>query len=164
MISNNMKMLKGMDKLFDYEEYKTLCKEKGVTIQDLQQFCMGIGTLMIARERYPELAWQEAYIGVFEDINSQGAIKQKSSTKPKCCGGKKKEPPNLARKGINFAKALTEHIITGKKHIESNEYMRRLEICKGCDNRLEGFVCSLCGCYMGIKASWVDQKCGDNKW
>lgn len=91
-------------------------------------------------------------------------LKAKSSNVEGGCGKGTRKSPSILQKGINFATALTEHIITGKKHVKPDEYMRRLSICKVCTSRLEGFVCAKCGCYMGIKASWAEQKCKINKW
>jgi len=97
---------------------------------------------------------------ITSEPNSQIETKPKSS----CCGGEKKKAPNILQRGLNLAKATSEHIISGMKHVEPDVYIRRLEICKACPERMEGFICNKCGCYMGIKASWAEQKCGLNKW
>jgi len=81
-----------------------------------------------------------------------------------CCGGDNHKSPSLMQKGLNLVKATTEHIITGMKHVPPSVYLQRLEKCRECEFKQEGFVCSKCGCYMGIKASWLEQKCIENKW
>ncbi len=87
-----------------------------------------------------------------------------SGDKKGCCGKVKTKTLNLLQKGLNLAKATTEHIITGMKHVPDSIYFQRLERCRDCEYKQEGFVCSKCGCYMGIKASWLEQTCELNKW
>lgn len=69
VINNNFDMIRNMKNLFDYEEYVSLCKEKEITIRSLHQYCMAIGTLMVARSKYPVISWQEAYIKTFQEMN-----------------------------------------------------------------------------------------------
>ena len=173
MINNNMEMLKQMDNPFSYEEYLSKCKILNIESADLQRFCLGIGHLMVGLEMFGREDWQRSYIAVFDEIArlqkienepSVAAGKTKKKKKSSCCGQGEKKSPNLAQKGINFAKALTEHIMTGKKHVPDSVYFQRLEKCRKCPSKLEGFVCAECGCYMGIKASWAEQKCKLSKW
>lgn len=83
--------------------------------------------------------------------------------KKKCCDDEKKAP-NIVERAGSLLKATAEHIITGKKHVKPNDYLARLAICRDCPSIREGFVCIECGCYMGIKASWAEQKCKLNEW
>jgi hypothetical protein len=98
-----------------------------------------------------------------KDLEAIERLEANKSRGEGCRGGEKKSP-NILQKGINLALASAEHLITGIKHVTPSVYLQRLEKCKGCDYRQEGFVCSRCGCYMGIKASWAEQKCKENKW
>lgn len=168
-------MIKKMDDIFDYEEYLVRCKESGVEPVCFSSFCSGIGTLLFGLGIFGKEDWQKSYIAMYDKIaKSQKedsiVLEGKLTTiyepisKKSSWGGAKKKKPNLLQRGVNLAKATTEHIITGMKHVEPDEYMRRLEVCRGCSSRLEGFVCKECGCYMGIKASWAEQKCKRDKW
>ena len=169
MINNNMDMIKQMSSLFDYEEYLALCEKHEVEARDLQQFYQGMGALKGAILEYPDMDWQEAYTKRFQDIvkSQESHLHQESSeptvSKTKCCG-KRDEKPSVVKKGFNLIKATTEHIITGMKHVPRSVFIQRLERCKDCPSLQDGFVCKECGCYMGIKASWADQKCKLNKW
>ena len=100
----------------------------------------------------------------YKSLRRLGVDRVVSGDKKGCCGKAKTKAPNLAQRGLNLVKATTEHIITGMKHVPPSVFLQRLEKCKGCDYIQEGFVCSKCGCYMGIKASWLEQKCIENKW
>lgn len=174
MINRNIDMIKQMGNLFDYKEYLSKCKEFDVEPVDLQRFCVGMGTLMVGLEMFGKEDWQESYIAAFDEIAKRQKLEVSPTTvlpsskkkKSDCCPDKeeKKKSPNILQRGMTLAKATTEHIITGMKHVEPDEYMRRLSICKTCPSREEGFVCRECGCYMGIKASWAEQKCLNNKW
>ena len=172
MINRNIDRIEKLKDPLDYDGYSKQCEENGVQVLDYDRFCLGIVTYIKAKKVYPDMPIQEAYIKIFDDIAKQQKIEDAPATvlppskkkkKSDCCPDKNKAP-NLAQKGLNFAKALTEHIITGKKHVAPDEYMNRLLICKSCPERAEGFVCSKCGCYMGIKASWAEQKCELKKW
>jgi len=44
-----------------------------------------------------------------------------------------------------------------------NEYHRRLEICKSC-NQLTNGMCALCGCFVEARAAKVNQHCVKNDW
>ncbi len=95
MINNNMKMIQNMANAHNYEEYVEKCKKVGIEPRNLQQFCMGMGVLMVAINRYPKLSWQKAYSKLFLDINAESeaeANTPKVKKKKGCCGGK---PVNL---------------------------------------------------------------------
>jgi hypothetical protein len=91
--------------------------------------------------------------------------------------GQNKEPPNLATRLANFAKAAVNHAIQGNPTVEEAVMKRRLEICRACplfkpnENDVGG-VCthSTCGCtiqdnlnYLN-KIAWADQECPIGKW
>lgn len=51
------------------------------------------------------------------------------------------------------------------KFTETEEYHKRLEICRSCPNYNDLFyMCKLCGCITVAKAKLETQKCPDNKW
>ena len=170
MINNNMGMLKQMNNIFDYAEYVSMCKIKDTQMQDLHSFCVGIGTLMVGRSKYPELGWQEAYLKAFHDSNEQDEEEinlHNSIADKKCCGDKEKDerPLGLIEAGKNLIKATKEHISKGMSHVPHEEHLRRLAICKGCEWVKDGFQCGQCHCFMGIKAGWdIKDGCKLNKW
>lgn len=149
---------------FDYDEY----------IQSVDNpiepwmYGQKVGFLLVCKKRYAELSLDKAQLAMTREMNAAHNKRKTLSTqneqsKSDCCGGKKKTP-SIIQKGVNFTKALTEHIITGMKHVPRGVFIQRLEKCKDCPSLQDGFVCTECGCYMGIKASWLEQKCKLNKW
>ena len=73
--------------------------------------------------------------------------------------------PSPQRQAMNFASAMTKHVLSGFKRVTDEEKNRRLEICKGCpffishSNR-----CEKCGCFLLAKAGWTTQHCPIDKW
>lgn len=65
-----------------------------------------------------------------------------------------------------FAKELTEHAQDGMKNVDPVTYKSRIELCNGCPNLTEHSTCSLCGCFMPVKAKWATSRCPDDppKW
>ena len=50
--------------------------------------------------------------------------------------------------------------------VSDDEYNKRLEYCKSCDNLISG-MCMKCGCYVEFRAAFKIQKCPDancRKW
>lgn len=152
---------------YSYDTFVKKCEELDVSPLPLNEYAHKLGLFIISRDTYGSKSPQESYLKVVSDTNKEAEQYKtlgKDRTKASGCGGKKKKPPNIAKKGFNFAKALTEHIITGKKHVPRSVTLQRLTKCASCTSIREGFVCNECGCYMGIKASWAEQKCKLNKW
>ncbi len=169
MINNNMDMIKQMDDMFDYDEYVTRCKDKNLPIRDFQGFCMGIGTLMVGRNKYPNLDWQESYLKTFQEVNEQDKEDlnvYNAAADSGCCEDEKDEKPlGLIATGKNLIKSTKEHIAKGMSHVSPDEYLRRLTICRDCEWIKEGFQCGQCHCFMGIKAGWdIKDACKLNKW
>lgn len=167
MINNNMKMIKQLKNIPDYEEYVALCEKNDIPSNDLNKYCLGVGMLSVALFRYPDMDWQEAYSKIIQDMSTQDEIDKKE--KNGCCQGKDKEkdekPLGLIATGKNLLKATKEHISKGMSHVSSEEYIRRLTICKDCEWIKEGFRCGKCHCFMGIKAGWdIENSCKLNKW
>ena len=106
-------------------------------------------------------------IKILKVVNTEAMKRKEAKASEKssgCCGDKKKSP-SLATRAINFAKSSTEHIVHGLKNVSDDEFLRRLNICKPCPSRLEGFERSECGCYMNIKAKWdLKNSCNLKKW
>lgn len=172
MINNNMKMIKQLNNIRDYDEYVDLCEENSVQPNDLNRYCSGIGMLSIAIYKYPDLEWQEAYKKIIEDINSSG-----EKGKNGCCQGAKEKPViveesvidekplGMIATGKNLIKSTKEHMSKGMSHVDPDEYIRRLTICKDCEWIKEGFQCGQCHCFMGIKAGWdIEGSCKLKKW
>lgn len=59
-------------------------------------------------------------------------------------------------------KHLQDYIENLDKHIktEDEEYKKRLDICKGCDNLING-MCKICGCFVEMRAAVKKNYCPD---
>lgn len=57
---------------------------------------------------------------------------------------------------------INDYIDTLDESLKTDEstYLRRLEICKECDNLISG-MCLKCGCYVEVRAVFKDKKCAD---
>jgi len=167
VINNNMNMIKQLKNIPDYKEYVTLCEENNIPSNDLSKYCLGVGMLSVALFKYPDLEWQEAYSKIIQDMADPKEVQKKEENG--CCQGKDKEqdkkPLGLIETGKNLLKSTREHISKGMSHVSSEEYIRRLTICKDCKWIKEGFQCGQCHCFMGIKAGWdISDGCKLNKW
>lgn len=72
--------------------------------------------------------------------------------------------PSLLTKAVNLAKATAQHALAGFPTTTDDQLEERLSICKSCINYTQQGTCQLCGCYMSIKAKWLDQDCPINLW
>ena len=59
-------------------------------------------------------------------------------------------------------KNLQDYIENLDKHIktEENEYRKRLDTCKKCDNLING-MCKICGCFVEMRAAVQKNYCPD---
>ena len=55
----------------------------------------------------------------------------------------------------DYIKNLDEHIKT-----EEEEYKKRINICMGCDNLING-MCKICGCFVEMRAAVKKNYCPD---
>lgn len=55
----------------------------------------------------------------------------------------------------DYIKNLDKYIKT-----EEEEYKKRLDICKGCDNLING-MCKICGCFVEMRAAVKKNYCPD---
>jgi hypothetical protein len=166
MINKNIDMIERMVNLFDYEEYVSLCEKSGVPSNTLNRFCTGVGMLSVARNKYPDLDWQEAYLKIMVDMNVPEELQKKEENG--CCLSKEKKdekPLGILDTAKNLVKSTTEHITKGLSHVSPEEYVRRITICKDCEWIQDGFQCGQCHCFMNVKAGWdVKNSCKLNKW
>lgn len=72
--------------------------------------------------------------------------------------------PGLLRQGLNLVTAVAQHVAGGLQSIDSETYQKRMAICKACPKLRPDNRCSGCGCFVGVKASWEEQKCPEGKW
>ena len=168
MINNNMKMMKQLKDISDYDEYVTLCEKSNIPSNNMSKYCLGVGMLSVALFKYPDMDWQEAYTKIISDMNTPTEIDKKENNG--CCGGKKKEDVDekhlgLIATGKSLIKSTAEHVKKGMRHVSNEEYLRRLAICKDCQWIKEEFQCRQCHCFMNIKAGWdIKNGCKLNKW
>jgi hypothetical protein len=86
-------------------------------------------------------------------------------------------PPSLARKAVNFGKAIVHHVRAGVPQASDEAVAERFAICQGCElfeTKGEGVgQCNhkTCGCALkrvGLegrnKLRWADSKCPIGKW
>jgi hypothetical protein len=74
-------------------------------------------------------------------------------------------PPNITKLASNFGEAMVGYIKSGFKHVSTEEYKERLDICQNCNNYNKG-RCEHpeCGCFVAAKA-WIESEdCPKNKW
>ena len=65
---------------------------------------------------------------------------------------------------IRFLKSIIRYIKFGHR-IDIDEYIRRLIICKCCENfDEEKWICKTCGCYLDKKAKMNTENCPNDKW
>ena len=65
----------------------------------------------------------------------------------------------------NLGTSVVGHVIDGFKQVTEEEFNKRIDICKGCDQYNSGQNrCNHCGCFLKVKASWNSEKCPLGKW
>ena len=64
---------------------------------------------------------------------------------------------------INFLIALIKYMIIGDR-VDDHVYEDRISICEGCDNLTKERTCSICTCFIDVKAKWSTEECPKNKW
>jgi hypothetical protein len=69
--------------------------------------------------------------------------------------------PSLLQKAVNFAGAVTHHIVTGSKIADPEEVDRRRKICISCPRFSASQSCNICGCAVIAKTMWLEQFCPD---
>lgn len=74
-----------------------------------------------------------------------------------------KKMPATLQMAKNFGKALVKHIRNNMKKVDTNEYIKRIEVCNGCDSRQDN-RCLECGCFLDKKAWWASEECPRKKW
>ncbi len=77
------------------------------------------------------------------------------------------EGPSVFRKVQNLAVAVFNHAVDGLATVSTEEYQKRLAICRGCEFfRPKAMTCQHedCGCYLVVKAHWASESCPLAKW
>lgn len=73
--------------------------------------------------------------------------------------------PPLHEQAVNFLGAVASHVAGGMQQVDDAEKARRLAVCGSCPNFLPTDQrCSVCGCWMAIKAAWAQEKCPQGLW
>jgi hypothetical protein len=74
----------------------------------------------------------------------------------------------ILRLGMNFGRAVVQHVAAGMPLVSSEVKAERLDTCENCvvDGRLilQNRKCEFCGCNMDVKAGWMEQKCPLGRW
>jgi hypothetical protein len=79
-----------------------------------------------------------------------------------CCGGK---TPTItaAVKIKSLRTARKQWAAAGYKFVPAKEWRRRLTICRGCPELING-QCRACGCFMRLKSLLAGMTCQLDKW
>lgn len=65
---------------------------------------------------------------------------------------------------LRFLQAIVKYIRFGKR-TTIDDYIKRLTICKGCNNfDSKRWSCRKCGCYLDKKAKMTTESCPDGIW
>lgn len=67
-------------------------------------------------------------------------------------------PPSLIQKVINFAGAVLNHVISGKR-ADPKQIEARIEICNKCEYQKPEGICSICSCVLRLKTAMAEQSC-----
>ncbi len=71
------------------------------------------------------------------------------------CEEEKKQP-----RSIEDTVALIRSTgLTRDQSVSDELYEKRLSACKGCPFLLGGILCSMCGCYIAVRALYSDNEC-----
>ena len=168
MIKDNMQMIQNLraeGDLFNYDRYTEMCREANVPIRPIHNYMDGLKFLEIGLAKYPELSWDKAYIQAIQDMQGIEALPEAN-----CCDKEVKPKENIKPFGVkdtikNLVKSTGAHIRNKLSYVSNEEASIRLGICLKCDKSSEGLKCSLCHCYMGVKATWdIENACRLNKW
>ncbi len=63
-----------------------------------------------------------------------------------------------------FVYSLKKRIKSDFTDVDETTYQKRLAVCELCPNKTENWQCSLCGCFLAIKARWSTEDCPLGKW
>jgi hypothetical protein len=81
-----------------------------------------------------------------------------------CADTPQDEMPGMIEKAKNLTTSVGQHIRSGWAKASDEESERRWLICQECDKLINNEVCILCGCWMKLKVTWLEQRCKINKW
>ncbi len=71
--------------------------------------------------------------------------------------------PGVIKLAANFAQAVAAHVADGAGKVTPEALETRLETCSLCDQRRDD-RCSVCGCYIAVKAAWRTSECPLGRW
>ena len=84
-----------------------------------------------------------------------------------CCTKPKLTKPSVKRQitslVLSVANVLANAIKTGKVIADEATVSKRIETCKKC-RHLDNTRCSICGCFINVKAGLKSEKCPINNW
>jgi hypothetical protein len=104
--------------------------------------------MQIAKDKYPELSPEDAYVKLMEDIAEWH----------------KKQMPSLGQAAIGLAGSLRVMAQHHFREVLDEEYNRRMEICSSCEYLDASGRCVKCRCPMRRKARWEGMICKDGRW
>lgn len=71
--------------------------------------------------------------------------------------------PSLTKQALNLTKAVKDFVADGCQTVDAATYKARLDVCNKCDYR-DGKRCTVCGCFVDIKAKMSSQHCPEGLW
>ncbi len=136
------------------------CKWKVDDIDSRKKTCVNCGRVILSKNSIDRLK-ANCTINRENDnsinlVNIQyGDVKSHDKIKPK--------ERTLVETGLGFLKDTSKFILNGLPVLNDEDYTKRLEICNSCEFR-KNHTCSICSCYLPIKARWKTTECPEKKW
>lgn len=79
-------------------------------------------------------------------------------------GGVPQKPPSIVKQVASLGRAISDHAKHGFASCSEEDLKARNRECEECSLLLPSGRCSVCGCFMKIKATWQEQRCPKGKW
>jgi hypothetical protein len=75
----------------------------------------------------------------------------------------KPQLPGVITLAANLAAAVASHVVDGVAKVLDPDLESRLQVCSLCEQRRDD-RCSVCGCFINVKAGWRTSECPLGRW
>lgn len=77
--------------------------------------------------------------------------------------------PSLGKRAWTFSQAAVRHLLDGARKVSGETLEERLTACQSCaafdaPDPDGSPSCTICGCFVDVKASWASERCPLGKW
>jgi len=77
--------------------------------------------------------------------------------------------PTLGKKAWAFSLAAVRHLLDGARKVSAEGLRERLTECQSCPafsapDPEASPSCTICGCFVDVKASWASERCPLGRW